>query len=154
MYSPPPFCEKDIKRDRVSLIGFLGVLTAHLLTQVGKPPDVSQPHRVADDAQKELHFAGPGSTVRVVASRRAQWADRTTLGRWQDDGHTMPVAASSRVERRHFVTVVGSIIAQNTAADYHPGSLRIHLSCIGIACHDWFRPRNVFASGLISPPGN
>lgn len=86
-----------------------------LLTQIRKPPDVAQPHRVPDDAEEELHLAGPGSPVRLVCVDddmllhlcRVRVVQGCALWRRQDYGHTMTsVTACSRIKRCHFVATI------------------------------------------------
>lgn len=45
----------------------IALTSAVLLTQVGKPPDVAQSHRVPDDAEEKLHLARPGRPVRFIS---------------------------------------------------------------------------------------
>lgn len=79
-----------------------------LLTQVGKAPDVAQPHRVADNAEKELHFATPGSPVRF--SWYIHRLHRVALRCRQHNGHSMgAIATGSCIEWRHLVTVARCI---------------------------------------------
>lgn len=128
------------------------ILELYLLTKVWEPPDVSQSNWISDDAQEELHFAGPSSTFRIISTGCTQRTDRAAL-RWrQDDGYTMTVPSSSGVQRCHFMTIVS--IPQNTSADYHPSSFRVHLACIWIACHDWIQLIDVSAFEWILTPSN
>lgn len=87
-----------------------------LLAQVGKPPDVAQPHRVPDDAEEKLHFPGPRGPVWFVCIDDdvlllpLSAVERGALGRRQDYGHSMAsVAARPRIKRCHFVTIFGQL---------------------------------------------
>lgn len=40
--------------------------TAVLLAQIWKPPNVAESHRVPNDTEEELHFAGPRCSVRSI----------------------------------------------------------------------------------------
>jgi len=86
------------------------VLTASvLLAQVGKPPDVAEAHRVADDAEEELHLAAPCGAFRLVA-RDVHRLHGVALRGGEDDGHTVgAVAPRPGVQWRHLVAVARRI---------------------------------------------
>jgi hypothetical protein len=102
------------------------------------PPDVAETDRVADDAEEKLHLSRPRSTSRIIAAGRTERADGATLWRTQHDRHLVSIAAGSRVQRRHFVSIVVGI-AKHATADNDTRSFRCIGHCIRIACHDLFR---------------
>lgn len=90
-----------------------------LLAQVRKSPNVAQPNGISDNTEKELHFSGPSSAIRIVfVIATTAWSDRISLWCRQDNGHAMrSITTSACIQRCHFMATISLTATTSTAAN-------------------------------------